>query len=67
MNNKILKTAYAVFISLLAITLVVFMILHICAGLSGANDKLLLGGYVLMILWALMKLANAIRAIRNMK
>ena len=55
------------FISLLAITLVVFMILHISVGLSGANDKLLLGGYILMIFWALMKLCNAIRAIRNMK
>jgi len=64
MGNKIMKIAYAAFIALLTIGLLVFMIIHIGKGLAGGNEKLILGAYVLMIIWALMKLYNAIKSLK---
>ncbi|MBE6215836.1 MAG: hypothetical protein E7123_06370 [Bacteroidales bacterium] len=64
MGNKIMKIAYAAFIALLTIGLIVFMIIHIGKGLAGGNEKLILGAYVLMIIWALMKLYNAIKSLK---
>ena len=61
MGNKIMKVAYAAFIALLTIGLVVFMVIHITKGLAGGNEKLILGGYILMIVWASMKLYTAIK------
>ena len=52
MGNKIMKIAYAAFIALLTIGLIVFMIIHIGKGLAGGNEKLILGAYVLMMLYA---------------
>jgi len=59
-----MKIAYAAFIALLTIGLIVFMIIHIGKGLAGGNEKLILGAYVLMIIWALMKLYNAIKSLK---
>jgi hypothetical protein len=64
MGEKILKIAYAVFVALLTIGLVVFMIIHISKGLAGGNAKLILGAYILMIIWALMKLSAAIKNLK---
>lgn len=64
MGEKILKIAYAVFVALLTIGLVVFMIIHISKGLAGGNAKLILGAYILMIIWALMKLSAAIKSLK---
>lgn len=64
MGNKILKIAYAAFVALLTAGLVVFMIIHISKGLAGGNAKLILGAYILMIIWALMKLTAAIRNLK---
>jgi hypothetical protein len=64
MGEKILKIAYAVFVALLTIGLVVFMIIHISKGLAGGNAKLILGAYILMIVWALMKLTGAIKNLK---
>ena len=66
MNNRIFKIAYAVFIALIAVALFVFMLIHISRGVAGANEKLILGAYVLMILWALMKLYTAVRNIKQL-
>ena len=52
MKNKFLKILYAVLMALAVVALVVFMIIHIRAGLNGVNSKLLLAAYVLMIFWA---------------
>ena len=41
------------------------MILHIRKGLAGGNEKLILGAYIMMIIWALMKLHAAIKSIRE--
>jgi glycerol uptake facilitator-like aquaporin len=64
MGEKILKIAYAAFVALLTIGLVVFMIIHISKGLAGGNAKLILGAYILMIVWALMKLTGAIKNLK---
>ena len=65
MKSRIFKIFYAAFIALLTVALVVFMIIHIGKGLAGGNEKLILGAYVLMIIWALMKLVAAIKSIRE--
>lgn len=65
MKSKMFLIFYAVAIALLTIGLIVFMIIHICNGLVAANDKLILGVYVMMILWALMKLHTAIKSLRD--
>lgn len=64
MGQKILKIAYAVFVALLTVGLIVFMIVHISKGLAGGNAKLILGAYILMIVWALMKLSAAIKNLK---
>ena len=64
MGEKILKIAYAAFVALLTVGLVVFMIIHISKGLAGGNAKLILGAYILMIVWALMKLSAAIKNLK---
>jgi hypothetical protein len=64
MGNKILKIAYAAFIAMLTIGLIVFMIIHITKGLAGGNEKLILGAYILMIVWAFMKLYYAIKELK---
>ena len=65
MKSRIFKIFYAVLIALLTVALVVFMIIHIGKGLAGGNEKLILGAYVHMIVWALMKLYGAIKSLRN--
>jgi hypothetical protein len=65
MGNKALKIFYAVFMTLMIVALTVFMIIHIRAGLDGTNAKILLAGYVLLIIWAAGRLFTLIRNIRN--
>ena len=57
MKSRIFKILYAALIAVLTVALIVFMIIHITKGLTGGNEKLILGAYVLMIVWALMKLS----------
>ena len=64
MKSRIFKIFYAVLIALLTVALVVFMIIHIGKGLAGGNEKLILGAYILMIIWALMKLSAAIKSLK---
>ena len=49
--------------SLAIIALVVFMIVHIRAGLDTANAKLLLAGYILMIIWAGVRLFSTVKSL----
>lgn len=64
MGKNILKIAYAAFVALLTVGLIVFMIIHISKGLAGGNEKLVLGAYILMIVWAFMKLYAAIKNLK---
>lgn len=63
MGNKVLKIFYAAFMALMLVALTVFMVIHIKAGLEGQNAKILLGGYVLLILWAVARLFNLIKSL----
>lgn len=61
MGNKALKIFYAVFMSLMLVALAVFMIVHIRAGLDGQYAKILLAGYILLIVWAAARLFTILR------
>jgi hypothetical protein len=63
MRNKALRIFIAAMMSLAIIALVVFMIVHIKAGLEEVNAKLLLGGYILMIIWAAIRLFSTIKSL----
>ena len=65
MKSKLFLILYAIVIAALTVGLIVFMVLHITKGLAGGNQKIILGAYVLMIIWALMKLNAAIKAIKD--
>ena len=51
----------AVIMALMIVALAVFMIVHIRAGLDGQNAKILLAGYILLIIWAAGRLFTIIR------
>lgn len=61
MGNRALKIFHAVFMALMLVALAIFMIIHIRAGLDGQNAKILLAGYILLILWAAARLFTLIR------
>ena len=61
MGSRFLKIFYAVFMSLMLVALAVFMIVHIRAGLDGQYAKILLAGYILLIVWAAARLFTIIR------
>ncbi len=63
MGNKAFRIFFAAMMILAIIALVVFMIVHIRAGLDGVNAKLLLAAYVLMIIWAGFRLLATIRSL----
>lgn len=65
MGNKALRIFYVAIMALAIIALVAFMIVHIRAGLETTNAKLLLGAYVLMIIWAAMRLIRGIKNLRD--
>ena len=65
MGNKALKIFYAVFMALMLVALAVFMVIHIRAGLEGNNAKILLAGYVLLIIWAAGRLFTLIRNLKK--
>lgn len=65
MKSKLFLILYAIVIAAITVGLIVFMVLHITKGLAGGNQKIILGAYVLMIIWALMKLNAAIKAIKD--
>ena len=65
MGNKALKIFYAVFMALMLVALTVFMIIHIRAGLDGKNARILLAGYILLIIWAAARLFTLIKNLRN--
>ena len=51
--------------AVLLVAVVAFMILHIKAGLDSSNAKLLLGGYILILIWAGMRLYTLIKSLRQ--
>jgi hypothetical protein len=65
MKNKVLKIIYAIFMALMIVTLTVFMVIHIRAGLDGTNAKIFLAGSVLLIIWATGRLFTLIKNLRK--
>ena len=65
MGNRIFKIAYVAFMTLVLLAVVVFMILHIKAGLQSGNAKLILAGYILIFIWGLTRLYTLIKNLRN--
>ena len=65
MGNRFLKIFYAAFMALLLVAVVAFMILHIMSGLQSGNAKLLLGGYILILIWAAVRLYTLIKDLRR--
>ena len=63
MRNKALKIFYAAFMAIILVSLVVFMVIHVRAGLDGQNAKILLAGYALLIVWAVYRLINLVKSI----
>ena len=63
MGNKAFRIFFAAMMTLAIIALVVFMIVHIRAGLDGTNAKLLLAAYILMIFWAGFRLFFTIKSL----
>lgn len=49
--------------ALILVALIVFMIIHLRAGLDGQYAKILLAGYVLLIVWAVYRLINLVKSI----
>lgn len=65
MGNRIFKIMYAVFMALVLIAVLAFMVLHIKAGLQSGNAKLLLGGYILILIWGATRLYTLIKNLRE--
>lgn len=58
-----MRIFYAAFMALILVALIVFMIIHLRAGLDGQYAKILLAGYVLLIVWAVYRLINLVKSI----
>ena len=65
MDNRILKVLYAVFMAVVAVTVVVFMIIHLKSGQAGQYSKLMTAGYVLILVWALSRCYTLIKNLRR--
>ena len=52
-------------LALLLVAVVAFMILHIMAGLQSGDAKLLLAGYILILIWASVRLYSLIKDLRR--
>ena len=65
MGNRFLKIFYAVFMALLLVAVVAFMVLHIMSGIQSGNAKLLLAGYILILIWASLRLYTLIKDLRK--
>ena len=49
--------------AIILVSLVVFMVIHVRAGLDGQNAKILLAGYILLIVWAAFRILNLVKSI----
>ncbi len=63
MGNKALKIFYAAVMGLMLVALVIFMIMHISEGLGGTYSKLMLAFYVLLIVWAALRVYTLVKEV----
>ena len=55
MEKKIAKIIRLVIMATALVALVVFLIIHICSGIASQMSKIYLAAYILLILWAAMR------------
>ena len=65
MGNRFLKIFYAVFMAVLLVAVLAFTILHVMAGLQSGDAKLFLAGYILILIWASVRLYSLIKDLRR--
>lgn len=65
MGNRFLKIFYAVFMAILLVAVLAFTILHVMSGLQSGDAKLFLAGYILILIWASVRLYSLIKDLRR--
>ena len=65
MKNNVLKIFYAVFMAIVAVSIVVFMIIHLTSGDGGQYSKLMTAAYVLLFIWAAFRCYNIFKSLRK--
>ena len=65
MGNKIFKVLYAALMVVIAISVVVFMVIHLKSGQAGQYSKLVTAGYVLIFIWAVYRCYTLIKNLRR--
>lgn len=66
MNKSVLTVVRLTFFSLMLVALVVIMILNIMeAGVRTVSDKLFLALFILLIIWAAVRIIGLVKSLRN--
>ena len=65
MKNNVLKILYAIFMAVVAVSIVVFMIIHLTSANGGQYAKLMTGAYVLLFIWAAYRCYNIFKSLRK--
>ena len=56
MGNRTVKIIYLIFMSLVVVALAVFMAIYINKGIHTGREKLMLGFYIIMLIWGLLRI-----------
>ena len=65
MGNKIMKIFHLAVMVLAFVTLTVFMVLHVRAGIETQMSKLYLGLYIILMVWAAARVFSIVRELRK--
>lgn len=65
MNNKFLKIFYAAFMAIILVCVVLLAVQDIRLGIHTTTDKLIVGVYVLLVLYAIRRIIMLIKDIRQ--
>lgn len=65
MNNKFLKIFYAAFMAIILVCVVLLAVQDIRLGINTTTDKLIVGVYVLLVLYAIRRIIMLIKDIRQ--
>ena len=65
MGNKIMKICLAVLMAAAIVILAVLMVMNVIEGLVGQNAKMYMWFYVILIVWAAIRLYSLIKDIRK--
>lgn len=65
MGNKILKIFHLAVMAIAFVALTVFMVLHVRAGIDTQMSKLYLGLYILLMVWAAVRVFSIAKELRK--